>query len=294
MHLYYTFSLNYGATAGRDFNDADQISALPVAVVNQSLAARYWPGDQPLGKRLRVYNPANQPGEWLTVVGVVPNIMQGDALRQSFKPLIYQPFPQTPMARGRDTTGSGFNGAYFLTRTTLPPAEVAQTVRADVREVDPDVTLEEFETLAASFGFSRDRMDLKHAELNKHAAMAPVFAGIALMLAAIGLYAVIAHSIGQRTKEIGVRMAIGAAARDIGRMVLREGMLPVVAGILVGLATSFAVNRFLESQLVGVTPYDPLSMGGAPAVLTGIALVACRIPARRAMRVNPAVALRHD
>jgi putative ABC transport system permease protein len=220
--------------------------------------------------------------------------MQGDALRQNFKPLIYQPLRQTPTARSRDTTGTGFNGAYFLLRTNLPPAAVAQSVRATAQEIDPDVSLEEFQTVAASFGFNRDRMDLKHAELNKHAAMAPVFAGIALVLAAIGLYAVIAHSIGQRTKEIGVRMAIGAAARDIGRMVLRDGMLPVAAGVIAGVAMSFAVNRLLQSQLVGVTPYDPLSMAGAPAVLIAIALLACRIPARRAMKVNPAVALRHD
>jgi predicted permease len=284
--------------SGRDFNDGDQFASTQVAVVNQSFAAQYWPGDSPVGKRLRVNNLANnlanQPGEWLTIVGVVSNIMQGDALRQTFRPLIYQPFRQTPTARGRDTTGTGFNGAYFLIRTSLPPAEVAQTIRAEAREADPDVTLEEFETLAASFGFSRDRMDLKHAELNKHASIAPVFAGIALLLAAIGLYAVIAHSIGQRTKEIGVRMAIGAAARDIGRMVLRDGMTPVIAGVTLGVAASLAINHLLASQLVGVSPYDAISMMGAPGLLIGVAFLACRIPARRAMKVSPAVALRHD
>jgi predicted permease len=279
------------AMSGRPFNDTDQLSSLPVAIVNQSFANRYWPGAQALGKRLRIYDLSKLPGDWLTVVGVVPNIMQGDALRRNFRPLIYQPFRQTPTARGRDTTGTGFNGAYFLLRTVLPPARVAQTIRSAAQEVDSDVTLEEFQTLAASFGFSRDRMDLKHAELNKHAAMAPVFAAVALVLAAIGLYAVIAHSIGQRTKEIGVRMAIGAA-RDIGRMVLREGMATVIAGVILGAATSLAVNRLLQSQLVGVTPYDPISMGGAPAVLIGIALAACRIPARRAMKISPALALR--
>jgi putative ABC transport system permease protein len=130
--------------------------------------------------------------------------------------------------------------------------------------------------------------------LGKHALVAPVFAAIALLLAAIGLTAVIAHSVTQRTKEIGVRMAIGAAARDISRMILREGMSPVVIGMMLGLAASLAVNRILQSQLIGVTPYDPVTMAGASALLILVALAACQIPARRAMRVDPVVALRHE
>ena len=148
--------------------------------------------------------------------------------------------------------------------------------------------------MKASFAFHRDRMDLEHAELGKHAAVAPIFALIALLLAAIGLYAVIAHSISQRTKEIGVRMALGAAAGNIRGMVLRDGMLPVAIGMILGLAASLAVNRILQSQLVGVSPYDPATMAGAPMVLILVALLACLIPARRAMNVDPAVALRHE
>lgn len=130
--------------------------------------------------------------------------------------------------------------------------------------------------------------------MGKHAAVAPIFAVIALLLATIGLYAVIAHSVSQRTREIGVRMAIGATAENIGRMVLRDGMSPVAIGMILGLAASLAVNRILQSQLVGVSPYDPVTMVGAPVVLILVALLACRIPARRAMNVDPAVALRHD
>ncbi len=137
-------------------------------------------------------------------------------------------------------------------------------------------------------------MDIEHAEMGKHAAVAPIFAVMALLLAAIGLYAVIAHSVSQRTKEIGVRMAIGAAAEDIRRMVLRDGMSPVAIGMILGLAASLAVNRILQSQLVGVSPYDPVTMVAAPAVLILVALLACQIPARRAMNVDPTVALRHD
>ena len=161
-------------------------------------------------------------------------------------------------------------------------------------KLDRDVITEDFSSLDARFAFDRDFMDLEHADLAKHAAIAPIFAVIALLLSAIGLIAVIAHSVSQRTKEIGVRMAIGAAAGDIARMIVREGMRPVAIGLVVGLLAAAGANRLLESQLVGVTPYDPLTMAAGPLILIAVALVGCRIPARRAMRVDPVVALRHE
>jgi putative ABC transport system permease protein len=270
------------AIVGRDFNDRDRLDASKVVLVNQSFAALFWPGEQPLGKRLRPAD-TNQSAEWYTVVGIVPNVMQGDALRQQFKPLVYAPARQNPM-----------RVALFMARTRVPPDWVAQAVRSGVQAIDPDVTFEPFATLKERFAFERDYMDVDHSELGKHAKVAPIFAGIALLLAAIGLSAVIAHSVTQRTKEIGVRIAIGAAARDIRRMILREGMSPVAIGMILGLAASLAVNRVLQSQLVGVSPYDPATITGAPLVLTLIALVACHIPARRAVRVDPVVALRHE
>jgi putative ABC transport system permease protein len=271
------------AISGRDFNDGDRATTLPVAIVNQSFAARYWPREQPLGKRLRSID-RNKPAEWLTVVGVVPNIMQGDPTRRQFKPLLYQPFRQAP-------TKLGVN---FLLRTGVPPEQVALAVRLEIQKLDPDVILKKFTTLKASFGFDPDRMDRGHSEMGKYAAVAPIFAVMALLLAAVGLYAAIAHSVSQRTKEIGVRMAIGAAAGDVRKMVLREGMLPVAIGLVVGLASSFAVNRILQSQLVGVSPYDIATMTGAPAILLVVAFLACRIPARRAMKTDPAIALRYE
>jgi len=268
--------------AGRDFNNEDRISTSRVALVNESFAARYWPGDQPVGKRLRSTSQ-NQPGEWRTVVGVVPNIMQGDATRQNFKPAVYVPLrQQTPRA------------AYIVVRTSVPADRVAPQVRSSIEEVDPDVTLTDLKTLKASFAFDRDYMDPEHSELGKHAAVAPVFAVIALLLAAIGLSAVVAHSVSQRTKEIGVRIAIGAASQDVRRMVFREGMTPVASGSLVGLAASLAVNRILQSQLVGVSPYDPTTMAVAPLILFIVALLACLVPARRATRVDPILALRSE
>jgi putative ABC transport system permease protein len=150
------------------------------------------------------------------------------------------------------------------------------------------------QALPASFAFDRDSMDVAHAEMGKEAAVAPILAMVALLLAAVGLYAVIAHSISQRVKEIGVRMAIGATQTDIRQMVLREGMLPVLFGMTFGLAAALAVNNILRSQLVGISPYDPLSMAGSPIALILIAVLACLVPARRALSIDPATALRHD
>jgi putative ABC transport system permease protein len=216
------------------------------------------------------------------VVGVVPNIMQGDATRQYFKPLVYVPIRQEPPAR-----------AFFLLRTGVHLDQVARAVRGEVQKLDPDLILENFQTLKASFAFDGDYMDVEHMELGKDAAVAPVFALMALLLASIGLYAVIAHSVRQRTKEIGVRMAIGATTENIRRMILRDGMAPVAIGMILGLSASLAVNRVLQSQLVGVSPHDPVTMTGAPLALIFVALLACQIPARRAMNVDPAIALRH-
>ena len=270
-------------TVGRVFTDTDGASTMPVAVVNESFAATAWPGEDPVGKRLRSTD-RNASAEWRTVVGVVRNIMQGDPLRQQFKPLVYLPVAQETAPQA----------AYFMVRTALPTDHIAGAVLDELRRLDSDVLVERFGTLAASFAFDRDFMDVEHSELGKHAKVAPIFAGIALALTALGLAAVLAHTVSQRTKEIGVRIAIGAAARDIRRLVLREGMRPVLVGMLSGLAGSLAVNRILQSQLVGVSPYDPATLVMTSATLVIVTLGACQVPSRRAMRVDPVVALRHE
>jgi putative ABC transport system permease protein len=274
--------MGVSALTGRDFSDADHIGTLPVVVVNRSFAGRFWPGEQPIGKRLRVMTQTRPLG-WLTVIGVAPNIMQADPTRQQFRPLAYVPFRQQPSTR-----------AFLFVRTTVLPRDVAPVVRAEAHSLEPEVIVDDPTTLQKLFAFDRDYMDPAHSELGKHAVVAPVFAAVALLLAAIGLYAVIAHSVAERTREIGVRMAIGASSNHVRSLILRDGMAPVAIGVVLGLAASFIVNRILHSQLVGVSPYDVSTMTLAPSVLIIVALLACYVPARRAMSVEPAVALLHE
>jgi putative ABC transport system permease protein len=290
---YFTLTVGASAIAGRDFNDRDTADALPVAIVNQRFAATFWPGEQPVGKRLRTTDGA-APGPWRTVVAIVPNVMQGDVVRQQFKPLVYVPVGQDGRMRGMTRAGCCFLGANFLLRTRVPATALTSAVRASVASLDPDATVEEVMPLRATLAFDRDLMDLAHAELGKHAGVAPIFAAIALILAAVGLYAVIAHAVSQRTKEIGLRMAIGASTRDIWWLVVDEGLRPVAVGLLAGLAGSLVVNRLLQSQLVAVSPYDLVTFLVVPALLMLTALLACHLPTTRALRIEPAIALRHD
>jgi len=260
--------------SGREFNDADVASGVPVAIVNQLFASRFWPGEDPVGKRLRLFDE-NTPEPWLTVVGVASNIIQNDQTRQRFDPMVYLPYRQKPGG-----------GAWVLVRTRVPSSSLSNAFRQEVQALDPNLPL--YGPMAIV-----DRME-GYWDSRFYGAMFLIFAAIALLLASIGLYTVIAHAVSQRTQEIGIRMAMGGTPRDILRLVFRQGMLPVGIGLTIGLAASFAVNRLLKSMLVQVSPADPVTLLAASAVLISAALLGCLIPARRAMRVDPVVALRNE
>jgi predicted permease len=269
--------------AGRDFTANDESTTQPVAIVNERFAAQHWPGMSAIGRRLRTVD-RDGPGSWRVVVGVVSNVMGADPLRQQFKPLVYVPMRQEPPART----------AFFLVRTADRAAPLAPDVRLALQGLDANVQLDYVGTLETTLAFDRDFMDAEHSELGKYSRVAPVFAGVALLLAAAGLVAVITHSVAQRTREIGVRVAVGAKPRDIRRMVAVEGVRPVMVGVGLGLAAATATNRIFASQLVGVSPDDPLVIGAVTVTLLVTALAACRIPIRRALRVDPSIALRHE
>jgi putative ABC transport system permease protein len=260
--------------SGREFNDSDVAGGTQVAIVNQFLANKYWPGQGPLGKRIRPFN-SKTPEAWLTVVGVISNIVQNDQNRQRVDPMVYSPYRQKPGA-----------AMWVFVRTRVPPASLATEFRHEVQGLDPDLPINGPIALA-------DRLEM-YWDSKFYGVLFLIFAGIALLLASIGLYTVIAHSVSQRTQELGIRMAIGATASDILKLVLVQGMMPLGLGLMIGLAASLAVNRVLESMLVQVSPTDPITLAAASGVLIFAGMLGCLIPARRAMRVDPVIALRHE
>jgi predicted permease len=260
---------------GRAFTEADRPDTTPVVVVSQALARRQWPGQDPVGKRLQVpATTAPYAPTWLTVVGVAAETRHRD-LQAAWLDL-YLPHPQSEQGLG-----------HMVVRTHGDPRAAARAVREAVRDVDADLLVTEataMETLVdTALGGARFGMQLLAG-----------FALTALALAALGTYGVVAFMVGGRTREIGVRMALGARAADVLGLVLDQGLRPVVAGLVVGLAGSLALGRALSALLFGVAPHDALTMAGAAALLAAAAAVACYFPARRAARLDPAAALRRE
>jgi putative ABC transport system permease protein len=260
--------------SGRAFDRADAALGAPAAIVNQAFAARYWPGEEALGKQLRLFE-RDTPGPWTTVVGVVSNIIQNDQTRQTFEPLVYLPYRQKPGG-----------GAWVFVRTRIPPDRLASAFRREVQRLDAELPVYGPFTLV-------ERLEM-FWDSRFYGVLFAIFASIALLLASLGLYSVIAHSVGLRTQEIGIRMAIGASRRDVVALVFAQGMMPLAIGLTVGLAASLAVNQLLASLLIQVSPADPVTLIAASALLLLSAALGCLIPARRAMRVDPVVALRHE
>ena len=273
-----------GATvlSGREFITFDGPTGIPAVIVNQRFATEHWPGENPLGERLRVYD-GDKPDAWRTVVGVVSNIAQDDFTRQSFDPLIYLPYEQTPPHAG--TVPARY--VWIIARTRVAPESLGNSFRRAAQAVDSGVPVL---TLAGLPGI----LASNYRDTAKDAVLFLIFAAIAVLLASVGLYAVIAHSVSRRTQEIGIRMAVGATARDILKLVFLQGMVPLGVGLTIGLAASLAVDRVLKSELVNVSPSDPLTLIVAATVLILAAMLGCWIPARRAMRVDPMEALRHE
>jgi putative ABC transport system permease protein len=261
---------------GRDFTDADGVAgALPVAIVNERFATQFWPGQDPVGKRLRLYD-GTTPEAWLTVVALVPNIVQNDITPRQIDPLIYVPYRQKPQA-----------DMAIVARTRVPPGTMSNTFRREIQATDSDLPIYNLWTLP-------ERLERNYWFYEMMGALFGIFAGIALLLAAVGLYAVMAHSVNQRTREIGVRMALGASASNIRALVFRQGMRPMVIGLIVGLAGGFAMTRVLRSILISVSPADPSTFAIATLVLVGAAALGCLVPALTATKVDPIVALRDE
>jgi putative ABC transport system permease protein len=257
--------------AGRLFSDLDGADAPPVAVISRSFAARFFPGQMPLGRRFRAGG-----AEWRTIVGVVSDLSFGGLDGDPSQPAMYLPWEQAPVQSGT-----------FALWTNVPPASLVAALRRQAGAVDPDVPLAGIATLGDAF---RDAAE----PTTRAGALLGLFGGVALLLAVLGLYGVMAFTVARRTRELGVRMALGARRADVRGLVLRSGLTRLAAGIALGLAGAAALARLLAASLFQVQPWDPWVFAIAPAVLVVAGLLACLPAARRAARVDPMESLRAE
>jgi len=269
----YFHTLGVPSLEGRTFTSADGAGAPRVAVINETLARHFWPHESPLGKRFSQVDPP----QWVEVVGVVGDVRQSWSLADLPMPEAYFPYAQW----------AEYSDLYLVIRSALDPASLVQPVRAQLLNLDPDLPAYHVETM------EQIRAARAGAPLFRGVLMT-LFALVALTLAATGIYGVMAYAVTERTHEIGVRMALGALPRDVLRMVVGQGTALTLVGVAAGLAGALALTRFLASFLYGVLPTDPGTFVAASLLLVGVATLACYIPARRATKVDPMVALRYE
>jgi putative ABC transport system permease protein len=266
--------------AGRRFEPADAASPAQVVIVNETLANRIWKGRNPIGQRVRP-NLSAAIGfgvdSWHTVIGVAKDVKQGGVDKETGTEL-YVSFDQIAMAAPTMNV---------VLRTTLPPAGLSRTLERLVRDVDPGVPIVRLREMDEAFAESIRRPRLL-------AQLLGAFAGLALLLAAVGTYGVLSYMVTERRREIGVRMALGASRSSVIRLVMKQGLQATVIGVIVGVASAFAANRMLASLLFGVQPTDAATMAAVIATISTVAAVACWLPGWRASRLDPNVVLRAD
>jgi len=259
---------------GRAFNESDNPTAPPVVIINQTMADRFWPNQNPLGKSFSL-KTATGPPKTLQVVGVAAN---GKYLFVAEDPT---PFFYVPLVQNYTSART------LLVRSSVPPETLLASVPAEIHKLAPDLPVTQAKTLKQAIGD-----DLLEYRLGAGVAMA--MGAIGLILAVIGIYGIVSFSAAQRTREIGIRMALGGSARDVMRLILRQGVGMVIVGLGVGVLAALGITRVMTRLLVGVSPSDPMTYAAVSLLLTAVALLACWIPARRATRVDPGVALRYE
>jgi putative ABC transport system permease protein len=269
----YFKTMGIAVLKGRSFTEQDKAGSPWVVIINETLARKYWPETDPIGKRMRYPGPLDQ-NPWMQVVGVVKDV------KHEMNLPITEDF-YTPHAQ------DAWQSMVLIAKTKVEPAAMAAPIRQQVVAIDKDQPVFDVKTM-------REVRSTSLALYSFSSIMLSIFAGVALLLAAIGIYGVMSYAVTQRTQEIGIRMALGARATDVLKLVVKNGMLLAFIGVAVGLAGAFALTRLLESLLVGVTPTDAVTFSIVTFGLLLIALLACYVPARRATKVAPMIALRYE
>jgi predicted permease len=266
---------------GRPFNDTDGATGSETVILNDKFAGQLFPNEDPIGHRIRLRNPPQQPGQtaaappvWRTIVGISPTMRFAGSQTIEPLPVVFVPLRQNP---------TGF--MMLLVRSRLDPGVIMGAVRREVSLVDADQPVFTVQTMAQI-------LEQQMWPYQVFGTLFAIFAGVALVMSAVGLYAVMAYSVTQRTSEIGVRMALGADGRQVSWLVLKRGLSQTALGVTIGLVGAFFVSRVMSTLLVDITARDPMTFGAITVVLTSVAIAACLLPARRATRVDPLVALR--
>jgi putative ABC transport system permease protein len=277
---YVLVSANYFETMGihllkgRLFNSSDTAESAPVVVINETMARRTWPGEDPIGKRVKQGYPESQM-PWREVIGVV-NDVKLNGVEQETSMQTYLPFVQLP--------GTNLG---LVVRTAGPPLAAGRTVEQAIHTIDKDLPVYAVRTMDQLLGHSLATRRLTLVLLSS-------FAGLALLLAAIGIYGVIAYAVRQRTHEIAIRLALGSQVSDVLRLMVGQGMKLIALSLILGLSGAWALTRLLTKLLFNVQPTDALTFAGVVLLLTAVALLACYLPARRAAKVDPMIALRAE
>ncbi len=259
---------------GREFTSADTTNSTPVAIVNESMAKKWWPKESAVGHRIRVDRAKlNEP--WLTIVGVCGDVRQA-GLSRPMNPTFYRPFPQ-----------AGWPQMSIVARTAMKPEAVEDAAKRAMTMALPETPVSDVISLNQVMHNSIAYRSVPMMVLSS-------FAVLALVLAAVGIAGVVSYGVAQRTQEIGIRMTFGASASDVLRMIVGGSMKWALAGVGIGVACALGATRLLTNLLFGVKSWDPWVLGGVAALLAGVALVASWWPARRATKVDPMVALRYE
>jgi putative ABC transport system permease protein len=274
----YVETMGIPVVEGRAFNSSD--AAATTVLINETMARTFYKGQSPIGRRVKPSGGGTIP--FFTIVGVLKDVKQGGVDQKTGTELYFN-FEQLTTAVPQFGVGT----MNVVMRTTQPPDSLAGTIHQAVAQLDPSLPVEKLRSMDDVFGEAIGRPRLL-------AQLLGIFAGLALLLAAIGSYGVLSYMVTERRREIGIRMALGADGASVMRMVLSQGLRLTLAGVVVGLAGAFAMNRVLGSLLFGVRPSDPATIGAVVAIIAGVALVACYLPARVATRVDPMIVLRDE